>query len=131
MELRLYLFDDEAEILALLKDLFAENYEVRAFSDSRAGLENILAEESPAVLITDSRMPGLNGLQILTSIEASRPDIPVILCTGYCDDHLAQKAKERGVFSTLFKPVPFKELSQVVGAAFDKAIEHNSQRSLS
>jgi FixJ family two-component response regulator len=77
-----------------------------------------LAEAS--CLITDVRMPGMDGIELQRRIRSDRPELPVIFITGHYDDHVKRKAVEGGAFAFLSKPFDPGDLLATVDRAVSK-----------
>lgn len=108
--------DDEAELAESYSELLASlGYKVHTVTDSRKALA--LVEASPDdfdLVITDYNMPGLRGDKLATKILAIRPDLPIILCTGYSHSFGEQDAKAIGIETFLNKPVELRSLAMAV-----------------
>ena len=102
--------DDDREIRDALCDLFlVEGLACRAFESAEA----FLMAHAPgafAVLVTDVRMPGMTGLELLARIRRSDPGLPVIVVTSSTDAQIRQKAQEGGARVLLVKPIRDAEL---------------------
>ena len=72
------------------------------------------------LVITDLTMPQINGLKLTGDLLQIRPDLPVILCTGYTEKVDVQKARSLGVKEVLMKPVAIRELATAVRRVLDK-----------
>ncbi len=107
--------DDEPDLGEYLGDLLESyGYRVTVLTDSTEALE--LFKQSPdgfALLITDQTMPGITGVELVKSMRNVRPDIPVILNTGFSDDIDAKAASDMNI-RYLEKPVIAKILLQTV-----------------
>jgi putative two-component system response regulator len=102
---RILAIDDEVDSLALLEELLTlRGYEVRTATEGRAGIE-VFRQTSPDLVITDIRMPNLDGLQVLRSVREMDDSVPVILVTGYGDLDNAVRALRRGAYDFLLKPI--------------------------
>lgn len=103
--------DDEPSIAQLYADVLGGNgYRVTALSDSEAALKHFCTNSHEfSAIVSDQTMPKLSGLELLEEVRKSRPDIKVILCSGYSTKLNADVAAELGV-SYLEKPVNAKEL---------------------
>ncbi len=77
-----------------------------------------LAEAS--CLITDVRMPGMDGIELQRRIRSDRPELPVIFITGHYDDDVKRKAVEGGAFAFLSKPFDPGDLLATVDRAVSK-----------
>ena len=95
--------DDESTCLVLERALRNGGMVPRAFDAAQPALD-ALCHESPDVLITDSRMPGQSGLDLLRKVREVQPALPVIVMTGYADLNSAIASYEAGAFEYLPKP---------------------------
>ena len=102
--LRIWLVDDDASIRWVLERALRNGgMAPRAFEAAEPALD-ALRRESPDVLITDIRMPGQSGLELLKKIRDARPALPVIVMTAHSDLGSAVSAYEGGAFEYLPKP---------------------------
>ena len=113
--------DDDIDIMTLFHDVLCENVleaSVYAFNDPVAALKHFTENESNyALLISDLRMPGLNGLELLKKIKVSNPKVRTILMSAYNfdEDPTYQKyMNERIIEPTIEKPVTIHRLCQRV-----------------
>jgi DNA-binding NtrC family response regulator len=113
--------DDDIDITTLFHDVLCENVleaSVYAFNDPVAALKHFTENESNyALLISDLRMPGLNGLELLKKVKVSNPKVRTILMSAYNfdEDPTYQKyMNERIIDSTIEKPVTIHRLCQRV-----------------
>ncbi|MGH8313742.1 MAG: nitrogen regulation protein NR(I) [Steroidobacterales bacterium] len=102
--LNVWLVDDDASIRWVLeRALNQSGMLTTTFGEARAVLD-ALRRSAPDVLITDVRMPGESGIDLLRAIQTSRPDLPVIVMTAHSDLDSAVAAYEGGAFEYLPKP---------------------------
>src|SRR5215469_9031526 len=102
--LRVWLVDDDASIRWVLeRALRNDGMAPRAFDAAEPALD-ALRRDAPDVLITDIRMPGASGLELLRRIRDARPELPVIVMTAHSDLGSAVSAYEGGAFEYLPKP---------------------------
>jgi DNA-binding NtrC family response regulator len=113
--------DDDIDITTLFHDVLCENVleaSVYAFNNPVAALKHFTENESNyALLISDLRMPGLNGLELLKKVKVSNPKVRTILMSAYNfdEDPTYQKyMNERIIDSTIEKPVTIHRLCQRV-----------------
>jgi len=112
--------DDEKVILEGIRlTLGEEGHQVSCFSSGKSGLD-FLHEDEADLVVTDIRLPGIDGMEVLSRIKQHHPDIPVIVMTGYSTVRNAVRAMKQGAFDYLAKPFTDEELV----IAVDKAIEH-------
>jgi DNA-binding NtrC family response regulator len=120
---RILVADDDAVIReGLRRVLSAEGYEVEVVSNGRAALER-LEQKRFKLLVTDLKMPGMSGLQVLKAIRNCQPELPVILITGYAAIDNAVEAMKNGATDYLSKPFANDELiSKVKNAIESRAV---------
>jgi two-component system NtrC family response regulator/two-component system response regulator HydG len=117
---RLVVIDDEVNAAAALETLLKEDgYEVARAHDARSGL-SLLEKTEPDVVLTDLRMPGMDGLELLARIKEIRPETMVILMTAYGTVKTAVKAMKLGAEDYLSKPIDVEELEVVLQKALDR-----------
>lgn len=104
------IIDDEEAILdSCGQVLKKEGYTVKGSKDGRQGL-NFFRKESFHVVFLDLKLPGLDGMEILSRIKEENPETPVIIITGYASIESAVEAMKRGAFDYLAKPLSPEEL---------------------
>jgi two-component system response regulator GlrR len=113
------LVDDDPDLLKLISlRLTSAGYRVRTADSGETALATI-AVERPATVITDLRMPGIDGLQLFEAIHRQHPALPVIILTAHGTIPDAVNATQRGVFGYLTKPFDSQDLLQKVAAALE------------
>ena len=116
------LVDDEELLADLGTQMLTQlGYRVTAQTNPVEAL-NIFRErpESFDLVLTDMTMPYMTGANLAESIMALRPDIPVILYTGYSESMTAEQAREIGVAEFLFKPLALNTLARAIRLALDR-----------
>ena len=114
---RILTVDDDPDILKLLNmRLNAAGYQTMSASNGEEALAQI-AINRPALVISDLRMPGMDGLSLFDAIHQSDPALPLIMLTAHGSIPEAVDATQRGVFGFLTKPFDSKSLLQQVEAA--------------
>jgi DNA-binding NtrC family response regulator len=117
---RIVVIDDEANAAAALEKLLQEDgYGVSSANDARAGL-SLLEKTDPDIVLTDLRMPGMDGLELLTKVKQIRPDTMVIVMTAYGTVKTAVRAMKLGAEDYLAKPIDFEELQVILDKALEK-----------
>lgn len=122
-----WIVDDDRSIRWVLqKALEAVDITVKAFESGDLVLEQLKrgTDNPPDVLVSDIRMPGLDGLQLLSEIQHNQPDLPVIIMTAYSDLDSAVSVYEGGAFEYLPKPFDVDEAVDLV----QRAITHHHQQ---
>ena len=120
MSYKIIIVDDEPANLRLLERLFRRDYEVITAESGEEALQ-LLGLHDAALLITDQRMPGMTGVELLKQTAAIRPHMVRIILTGYTDVETLVEAINSGlVYKYVTKPWSNEELRLTVG----RALEH-------
>ena len=120
----IWVIDDDHSIRWVLeKALKQAGMNVQSFEDANGILER-LQDEQPSAILTDIRMPGVDGLQLLEQINAQYPDLPVIIMTAHSDLDSAVSAYQGGAFEYLPKPFDIDEATELVS----RAVQHSASR---
>ena len=119
---RVLFVDDEVALVELARDVLERlGYEVVTRMDSIETLEVFRADpDGFDIVITDQTMPNLTGVELAKKIMGIRPDIPIILCTGFSERINSEEAKTLGISEFLFKPIVISDLAQSIRRALDK-----------
>ena len=114
------LIEDDADFRqALVERLTLEGYVVQAFAAAEPALK-VLDADFAGVIVTDLRMPGLDGRQMLGRLQALDADLPVIMITGHGDVADAVAAMQAGAYDFVAKPFPFERLQDSLNRALEK-----------
>ena len=109
--------DDELVLKSLQRLLQSESYFVWVTASGPKAL-SLLSSRETAVLVSDHRMPGMSGIELLEEAKRISPDTLRILLTGFADVDLAREAVNRcGIYKLLFKPWDEKELKEAISSA--------------
>ncbi|MBI6706750.1 sigma-54-dependent Fis family transcriptional regulator [Pseudomonas syringae] len=112
--------DDEAPIRQAVEQwLTLSGFEVQVFARAEECLAH-LPEHFPGVVLTDVRMPGMSGLELLTRLQGADRDLPVILLTGHGDVPMAVEAMREGAYDFLEKPFSPETLISNLRRALEK-----------
>ena len=116
---KVWIVDDDSSIRwVLARALRSEGFDVSDFEDAESALSK-LENESPEVLMTDSRMPGMSGLELAQLLHKQYEDIPVIVMTAHTDLDSALASYESGAFEYLPKPFDLDEAVRLVHRAVE------------
>ncbi|HET8729584.1 MAG TPA: nitrogen regulation protein NR(I) [Moraxellaceae bacterium] len=123
---RVWIIDDDRSIRWVLeKALMQEGLSATAFEDGNSALAR-LDKEQPDAIISDIRMPGIDGLSLLNKIRADHPDLPVIIMTAHSDLDSAVSSYQGGAFEYLPKPFDVDEAIALV----KRAVAHRQEQKL-
>jgi len=122
---RILMVDDEAPLLNLGKERLERlGYQVTTTTNATEALEMFLTDQGGFdLVITDMAMPGMTGAQLAAQLIAGRPDVPIILCTGYSELISEEKAREIGISAFAMKPLDGSELATQVRQVLDQRSE--------
>lgn len=116
---RILLIDDEMIALSNLTHVLErEGYEVTACKDGETGLTEMQTTPFDLVL-TDLRMPGIDGMDVLRHLRETSPDVPVIMLTGHATLDSAVDAMKAGAYHYIAKPFRLDEVREVVRSALE------------
>jgi nitrogen regulation protein NR(I) len=108
--------DDPAIVTTLRRVLADDGYDVTIERTGDAGLKHAQAEEFDVVL-TDLRLPGLNGLELVRQLHVARPRLPILMMTAHGTTETAIEATQSGAYDYLLKPFEMPELLKLVEEA--------------
>ncbi|MBW8464319.1 nitrogen regulation protein NR(I) [Acidovorax sp.] len=125
----IWIVDDDPSIRFVLeKALARENLPTRSFTHPREVLDALAdvtagdpARQGPQVLVSDIRMPGGSGLQLLEKVRELQPGLPVIIMTAYSDLDSAVSAFQRGAFEYLPKPFDLPKAVELIRRAVEES----------
>ena len=114
--------DDEKSLVDMAVQMLTRmDYEVVGKTDSIEALE--VFQEDPDkfdLVITDQTMPKMKGIELAEELMKIRPDIPIVLCTGYNESLDSERIKAIGIRELVMKPVNREEISQIIREIMDK-----------
>ncbi len=113
--------DDQSIRFVLEKALTREEFAVRSFTNARDALA-AFDDDEPQVLVSDIRMPGGSGIELLNKIKARMPDLPVIIMTAYSDLDSAVSAFQGGAFDYLPKPFDVPKAVDLIRRAVEESL---------
>jgi two-component system nitrogen regulation response regulator GlnG len=116
--------DDQSIRFVLEKALLREHLPTRSFSNSRdvlAALSTAADDEGPQILVSDIRMPGGSGLDLLEKVKAKFPGLPVIIMTAFSDLDSAVSAFQGGAFEYLPKPFDLPKAVELIRRAVEES----------
>ncbi|WP_284614497.1 nitrogen regulation protein NR(I) [Aquabacterium humicola] len=113
--------DDQSIRFVLEKALQREQFSVRSFSNPRDVL-SALDDDEPQVLVSDIRMPGGSGIDLLAKVKQRLPGLPVIIMTAFSDLDSAVSAFQGGAFEYLPKPFDLTKAIELIRRAVDESL---------
>ena len=113
--------DDQSIRFVLEKALAREDYAVRSFTNPRDVI-SALDNDEPQVLVSDIRMPGGSGIELLAQVRERLPGLPVIIMTAYSDLDSAVSAFQGGAFEYLPKPFDVTKAVELIRRAVDESL---------
>ena len=116
--------DDQSIRFVLEKALQREGFSVRCFASPREVLE-ALEDDAPQVLVSDIRMPGGSGIDLLGAVKQRHPGLPVIIMTAYSDLDSAVSAFQGGAFEYLPKPFDVVKAVELIRRAVEESLRED------
>src|SRR3954449_1544265 len=117
--------DDESIRWVLEKALARENLATKSFANARDAMD-ALQTSVPQVLVSDIRMPGESGLDLLQTVKARYPGLPVIIMTAFSDLDSAVAAFQGGAFEYLAKPFDLDKAVELIRRALEESLREAS-----
>jgi CheY-like chemotaxis protein len=119
---RIFVIDDEQAIVAMEKIALERlGYQVRRFADSEEALAAFRADPQGCdLVVTDQTMPHLSGMELAKEFLAIRPDLPIILSTGYSSQASEEEALRVGIRRFIMKPVNIGQLAAAIREILDQ-----------
>lgn len=128
MSVHILVVDDEPDVEALFRQQFRRDLRSGRFLmefavSASAALQRVveLRDCTLVLILSDINMPGMSGLDMLPSMRAARPDVPIIMITAYGDPQTRKMAIERGAEGLLTKPIDFAALRQEIDSRLGQA----------
>src|SRR3954464_13889206 len=116
-----WIVDDDRSIRWVIeKALSREGIAFNSFSSARPPAE-ALSNGAPEVLVSDIRMPGLSGIELLNTVKQRHPAVPVIVMTAYSDLDSAVAAFQGGAYEYLPKPFDIDQAVELIRRALDES----------
>jgi two-component system response regulator FlrC len=115
---KILIVDDEQNMrVALFEALSRNGHEVAVAENGQMALE-MIARHPPDLVVTDIKMPEMDGLELLRRVKALRPELPVVIMTGFATVDTAVEAMKQGAFDYLLKPFPVEVIEETVARVF-------------
>lgn len=119
---RILLVDDEEPIVSFAREALSRlGYQVTVLLNGTDALNAVrAAPDAFDVVITDQMMPVMKGTELSHRIHEVRPDLPIILCSGFCEDLRDARSKEKNISSHVMKPIIGADLAKAVRGVLDE-----------
>src|SRR5499426_1784704 len=118
-----WVIDDDRSIRWVFeKALAREGIPFKTFAQATEAMDALDASGAPQVLVSDIRMPGASGLDLLQSVKQRFPDLPVIIMTAYSDLESAVAAFQGGAFEYLPKPFDVDQAVELIRRALEESL---------
>lgn len=129
--LKLLIADDERiirETISSLIDWKSLGVELAGVCSNGLEAYDMIIDESPDIVLTDIKMPGMNGLELIRNIAEINPDTRFIILSGYGEFEYAKEAMKFGVRHYILKPCNEKQISDSIKAVSRECHEKNKRR---
>jgi len=121
--------DDDAIRRAMIQILKNEGYEVFAATDGKGALE-LTSRRTFDLMLLDIMMPGYSGLEVMTVMQAARPDMPIVVVSALSDQATKKQAMTLGARGYLTKPFGPKDLVEILDTIFSSSYEQEKETQL-
>ena len=127
---RILFVDDEKDLVTMTERYLGTlGYDVSAYTSSSRALETFQANpDGFDLLITDLTMPQISGDELAERVREVRPDIPIVLCTGYSERLTKESAKELGIQAFVMKPFKIRDLAEEIDTIIKSTERANPAR---
>jgi DNA-binding NtrC family response regulator len=122
--------DDDGSRDAMKRTLERVGYTLYAFPSAEEALERLREGDSVDAIVSDVRMPGMDGYEFLRTVRAEYPKLPFLLVTAYADVENAVSALQEGADDYMIKPVKMQELRQRVQLQLERRVLSDENRRL-
>ena len=112
MKSRILIIEDNLELAENLREILeleADDLEIELAADGKEGLDT-LANSRFDLVLTDMRMPGVSGSEVVREVRRLYPDLPAVVMTAYAEDDSLSAAKDWGAMDVLIKPIDVEQL---------------------
>ncbi|MGB0807237.1 MAG: response regulator, partial [Salibacteraceae bacterium] len=118
---KVLIIDDERPIRNSLRDIL--EYEKLKIQEATNGIEalELISKTAFDLILCDIKMPGMDGIELLTKIQKSHPEVPVIMISGHGNVETAVDALKKGAYDFIEKPIDLNRLLVTVRNALDRA----------
>lgn len=115
------LVDDDKDVIKPISRILQDfGHQTVCATNGAEAIHLLLTMTNIELVISDIRMPKMDGLELLHQIQMRQPGLPVLLMTGYGDENIAIKAFKEGAFDYIKKPVRLKTLLDVIQKLEDR-----------
>lgn len=120
MNYQVCIVDDESGIGKMCEDYLADSYAVKVFNSPQEAVDAFEHDYRPDVLLTDIKMPGMNGFEMARKIHGVDPKLPVVLMSGYAEKKHVIEAMDTEAYGFIEKPFSPKKMKSTLDLAIRK-----------
>jgi YesN/AraC family two-component response regulator len=116
---KILIVDDEVDILRVIRKYLQGDYNILTAVEGRGALE-IFKKEKPTVMVTDIRMPGMDGIELIRRVREMSREVEIIAITGHGDVQLSHESLRVGASDCLLKPIDVSMLEDSIDRALER-----------
>ena len=119
---KILIVEDEESIRRVLKKILSEEDKSHEIAEAENGIEalNFIKKNQLDLIISDIKMPKVDGIEVLAYVKENNPDVPVIMISGHGDLDLAVDCMKKGAYDYISKPPDLNRLLTTVRNALDR-----------
>jgi len=122
----MYVDDEELLVYLMTRMLERLEYEVAGYTDADQAIQAFRSDPSRFdAVVTDLAMPGMTGHELARTLRTIRPDIPIVMTSGYMRDEDAEAALQAGVREVISKPHSVEDLGRVLHSTLERHLSGN------
>ena len=120
MPQKILIIDDEPDMLMMLEMLITDKTPHEVITTNNPfEVQDLLAKENLNLVITDLKMPSMDGIEVLDAVKNHDPDIPVVVITAFGSLEAAEEALHRGAYDFITKPFRKEQILVTIGRALE------------
>lgn len=113
--------DDDAAVMKPINQILQDfEHQTLCANNGADAIQQLMAHSDIGLVISDIRMPKMDGIELLRQIQMRKPGLPVLLMTGYGDESIAVRAFKEGAFDYIKKPVSLRTLLNIIKRLEDR-----------
>lgn len=119
--MKVWVVDDEEGIADLVAEYIEQDYSVKKFTSAKKVIEELSSGQMPDLIMTDMRMPEMDGFDLVKQIRVRNSQLPVVMMSGYADKEQLLKAVEHDIWGFIEKPFDPNKMMKLLKSLIEKS----------